>query len=245
MTTATPEQQRALLELERVDARLRRMAARIEELKTDPDVTTAMQLRARAIAAAQELDATEREIRGRLDAAEQKVARIQASIEKDRRRLEQGGTSSKELLGLQHELETRTRQLGEAEEAELEVLQELDDAAAHRARITPRLKQADADARARVAARDQEGRSLVEERNRLAGTRSAVADAVGSTELLARYEKIRTGRATERPAAAELRGTACGACGTALSPADAQAFRSAPDDAVLTCPECGVVLVRA
>ncbi|MFI7483068.1 zinc ribbon domain-containing protein [Kocuria sp. M1R5S2] len=244
MSTATPEQQRALLELERVDARLRRIAGRIVELKNDPEVAAALQLRARAITAAQELDAGEQEIRRRLDEAEQKVARVQASIEKDRKRLEQGGTM-KDLMGLQHEIETRTRQLAEAEEAELEIMQELDDAVAHRARITPRLKEADADARRRVAARDEEGRSLTEERAGLAGPRAAAAEAVGNAPLLARYERIRTGRGAARPAAAELRGTTCGACGTALSPADAASFASSAADEVLTCPECGVIVVRA
>ncbi len=244
MSTATPEQQRALLELERVDARLRRIAARIAELQADPEVAAALQLRARAIAAAKELEAGEQEIRGRLDAAEQKVARVQASIEKDRRRLELGG-SAKDLMGLQHEIDTRTRQLGEAEEAELEIMQELDDAVAHRARITPRLKEADAEARRRVAARDEEGRTLTAERGGLTGARAAAAEGVGHPGLLARYERIRTGRGTERPAAAELRGTACGSCGTALSPTDAAAFRAAAADEVLTCPECGVILVRS
>ncbi|MFI7494321.1 zinc ribbon domain-containing protein [Kocuria sp. M4R2S49] len=244
MSTATPEQQRALLELERVDARLRRIAARIAELKADPEVAAALQLRARAIAAAKELESGEQGIRDRLAAAEQKVARVQASIEKDRRRLEQGG-SAKDLMGLQHEIETRTRQLAEAEEAELEIMQELDDAVAHRARITPRLKEADAEARRRVAARDEEGRALTAEHGELAGTRTAAAEGVGHPALLARYEKIRTGRGTERPAAAELRGTACGSCGSALSPTDAAAFRAAAADEVLTCPECGVILVRS
>ncbi|WP_336649787.1 zinc ribbon domain-containing protein [Kocuria rosea] len=244
MSTATPEQQRALLELERVDARLRRIAARIAELQTDPEVAAALQLRARAIATAKELGAAEHDVRDRLAAAEQKVARVQASIEKDRRRLEQGG-SAKDLMGLQHEIDTRTRQLAEAEEAELEVMQELEDAVAHRARITPRLKEADAEARRRVEARDAEGRALTAERDELAGTRPTAAEGVGHPGLLARYEKIRTGRGTDRPAAAELRGTACGSCGTALSPTDAATFRAAAPDEVLTCPECGVLLVRS
>ena len=244
MSTATPEQQRALLELERVDARLRRIAARIAELQTDPEVAAALQLRARAIATAKELGAAEQDVRDRLAAAEQKVGRVQASIEKDRRRLEQGG-SAKDLMGLQHEIDTRTRQLAEAEEAELEVMQELEDAVAHRARITPRLKEADTEARRRVEARDAEGRALMAERDELAGTRPAAAEGVGHPGLLARYEKIRTGRGTDRPAAAELRGTACGSCGTALSPTDAATFRAAAPDEVLTCPECGVLLVRS
>ncbi|GAA1766373.1 zinc ribbon domain-containing protein [Kocuria aegyptia] len=244
MSTATPEQQRALLELERVDARLRRIAAHIAELKADPEVAAALQLRSRAIATAKELESGEQGIRDRLAAAEQKVARVQASIEKDRRRLEQGG-SAKDLMGLQHEIETRTRQLAEAEEAELEVLQELEDAVAHRARITPRLKEADAEARRRVEARDAEGRALTTERGELAGARTTAVEGVGHPALLARYERIRTGRGTERPAAAELRGTACGSCGTALSPTDAASFRAAAADEVLTCPECGVILVRS
>lgn len=244
MSTATPEQQRALLELERVDARLRRIASRIAELRSDPDVAAALQLRARAIAAAKELESGEQEIRDRLDAAEQKVARVQASIEKDRRRLEQGGTA-KDLMGLQHEIDTRTRQLAEAEEAELKIMQELDDALAHRARITPRLKEADAEARRRVAARDAEGQALTAERGELAGTRATAAERVDAPALLARYERIRTGRGTERPAAAELRGTVCGSCGTGLSPTDAATFRASAPDEVLTCPECGVILVRS
>ncbi|WP_309125785.1 C4-type zinc ribbon domain-containing protein [Kocuria sp.] len=243
MSTATPEQQRALLELERVDARLRRIAERIAELKNDPETARALQLRAGAIATAKELETAEQALRQRLAAAEDKVARVQASIDKDRRRLEQGG-SAKDLMGLQHEIDTRLRQLAEAEEAELELMQELDDAVAHRARITPRLKEADADARRRVAARDEEGRALTAERAELAGARAAAAQAVGAPALVTRYERIRTGRGTERPAAAQLRGTSCGSCGTALSPTDAAEFRAAAADAVLSCPECGVILVR-
>lgn len=244
MTRATPEQQRALLELERLDARLRRIAARITELREDPETARALQRRAAAIAAAKELDAAEQAIAQRLTAAEEKVARVQASIDKDRARLEQGG-SAKDLMGLQHELDTRTRQLAEAEDAQLALMQEMDDALAHRAAVTPRLKEADAEARRRVAARDEEGAALVTERAQLTARRPEVAAAVGHDELVGRYERIRTGRSAERPAAAELRGTACGSCGSALSPTDAAVFRSAAADEVLVCPECGVILVRS
>ena len=69
--------------------------------------------------------------------------------------------------------------------------------------------------------------------------RAAVAASVPA-DLLALYDKL----ATRGAGAAVLRARTCEWCHMVLSGTDLNTLRRAPEDEVVTCPECGSILVR-
>lgn len=71
--------------------------------------------------------------------------------------------------------------------------------------------------------------------------RSTVLRAELSAEILARYEK---GEREQGMGAAELAGTICRCCCIEVDASTLRRFASADSDALFTCPECGVLLLR-
>jgi len=61
-------------------------------------------------------------------------------------------------------------------------------------------------------------------------------------ELLARYERLRAKLAGT--GAARLVGESCGGCHLTLPAMEVDRIRRAPPDEVLTCDQCGRILVR-
>ncbi|MFV0373951.1 zinc ribbon domain-containing protein [Microbacterium sp.] len=179
------------------------------------------------------------------DDAKAELARIEADVavvdaraERDAGRLT-ATTSAKDAQGLEHEIASLARRKTALEDAELEVME--------------RLESLDSDVAAQealVAATNEEGSRLsaegkaavAEAATRLEAAqrdRAAVAGSV-SAELLAMYERI----AARGIGAGVLRRQTCEACRMVLSGNDLQRVRKAAADDVVTCPECGAVLVR-
>ncbi|RLZ03170.1 hypothetical protein CWC38_07255 [Kocuria tytonicola] len=232
----------ALLELQAVDSRLLTRLARAKELQTSEHVAALMARRTQAIAAARELDAAVGQARDAVQQAEATVVEIQTRIDRDTERLNAGGTS-KDLMGIQHQIETLTAQRERAEEAQLQAMDHAEEVAADRERKQPLLRAADAEARAAVAERDAELARLKEEHARLTAERDRRASAITDSPLLRRYDRLRNARGGGRIAVARYENGTCGACGTRLSPADAAALEATPDTAIPQCPECSAMLV--
>ena len=69
--------------------------------------------------------------------------------------------------------------------------------------------------------------------------RAAVAGSI-APELLTYYDRV----AARSSGAALLRRGTCEGCRMVLAGTDMQSVRLAAEDAVITCPECGCILVR-
>ena len=232
----------ALLELQGVDSRLLTTVNRARQLQNSESVATLLRRRAQAIAASRDLDAAKAEAESAIVAAETKVEEVQSRIERDEKRLNAGGTS-KDLLGIQHQIESLTAQLAVVEEEQLVAMDHAEEVAADRERKLPLLRAADAEARAAVAERDAELAALKTEHERLTGERARMAAAFPDAGLLARYDEHRTARGGGRIAVARYEDRTCGACGTRLSPADAAALEATPESAIPQCPECAAMLL--
>jgi len=232
----------ALLQLQAVDSRLLATLARAKELQSSEHVAALMARRTQAIAAARELDAAVGRAQDAVQRAEATVAEIQARIDRDTERLSAGGTS-KDLMGIQHQIETLTTQRARAEEEQLQTMEHAEEVAADRERKQPLLRAADAEARTAVAERDAELARLKEEHTQLTGERARLASAVPDASVLDRYDRLRTARGGGRIGVARWEHGTCGACGTRLSPADAAALEATPEPAVPQCPECSALLV--
>ncbi|MCP2636850.1 C4-type zinc ribbon domain-containing protein [Microbacterium sp. HD4P20] len=235
---ASPADQRRLIDLAQLDARIGQAD---NARKNPPQAARVQELLARRQQLAQELSVrlgARDDLRTELSRIESDVAVVDARAARDTERLA-ASSNSKEVQGFQSELEALARRKSDLEDAELAVMERLEEADA-----------AVAEQEALIAATNAEGADLsadgkraVAEANAVfeAATRdrAAVAGAVPA-DLLALYEKL----VVRTPGAALLRRRTCEGCNMVLSGSDLNTLRHAADDAVVTCPECGCILVR-
>lgn len=235
---ASPADQRRLLEVAELDARIRHADGR---RRNPPQAERVQALLARRQELSQELSTrlgARDDLRAELARIESDVALVDARRARDAERLATS-SNAKEAQGLESELASLARRKGDLEDAELEVMERLEVADA-----------AVAEQEALIAETNAEGAALSAEAKRVVAEATAAFEAAtrdraavaGATppELLAFYERV----ATRSSGAALLRRGTCEGCRMVLAGTDLQAVRSASVDAVLTCPECGCILVR-
>ncbi len=241
MVTAAPQVQWRLLDVQGHDTRLAQIAHR---RRTLPEHAALAALEARSRAVADRLVAArtvEGDVRRELSKAEADVEQVRTRADRDRSRLASGQGSAKDMQALQSELESLTRRQSVLEDVELEVMERLETAQARVAEVTAEEDalsvELDEVARRRdaaVAALDDE--AVTEQAARENAAAGLPAD------LLALYERIRSG--SGGVGAARLYQRRCEGCRIELTPVDLGRIRSAPEDAVVRCEECGRILVR-
>jgi predicted nucleic acid-binding Zn-ribbon protein len=149
-------------------------------------------------------------------------------------------SNPKEILGLEHEIETLRRRMSELEDAELQVMESAEQAQVNLAAVTVELERANAQrAEAEENLRRGEDNLDIE----IANLRRLRDDMAGGlpAELLALYEKQR-GR-YGIGAGLYINGVSM-ATGMLLSESDADNIRHAESDDVVLCPESSCILVR-
>jgi predicted nucleic acid-binding Zn-ribbon protein len=213
--TSLPEQ----AQLVGVEARLAALEARAAELQTGRD-----------------------ELGERQSALEEQIEASRTRQTELERRLYGGEVSAaRDLQAMDEEVKHLRRHISELEDREIEIMEELEP-------IDGELHGAERD---RAALRD--------DRDRL---RRAITDAIETTDadvaaqtdarvtaaaavpadLLARYERLRT--ILSGTGAARLVGGSCGGCHLTLPAMEVDRIRKAPPDEVITCDQCGRILVR-
>ncbi|QTE28437.1 zinc ribbon domain-containing protein [Pengzhenrongella sicca] len=241
MTTAPPEDQRRLLDVQALDTRAAQIA---HQRRTLPALVRITELTGRLADVDSSRVASRtalNDIRRELAKADGDVDQVRSRVARDQARLDSGTGTAKDLQAITSELSALARRQSELEEIELEVMERLEahesalaalDAAA--AVIVGQLTEAEADRDTAVAALDAEGAALAAER----ATTSAGLDA----GLLTLYDKLR-GQLGGLGAAA-LRGRRCDGCRLELNPMHVQAMRQAAPEQVVRCEECDRILVR-
>lgn len=235
---ATPADQRRLLDLAELDGRIR-AADRLR--KNPPQAARVQELVAQRQVLSQELSVrlgARDDLRTEMGRIESDVALVESRQARDTERL-QTVTSPKDAQGLEHELASLARRKSELEDAELELMERLEAADA-----------AVAEQESLIAATNEEGSRLSAEGKQVVASATADFDAASrdraavaatiADALVGLYEKL----ATRSAGAALLRRGTCEGCRMVLSGTDLQAIRNAAPDAVVTCPECGSILVR-
>jgi predicted nucleic acid-binding Zn-ribbon protein len=229
-----------LLDVQALDTRLAQIAHR---RRTLPELAEISELEARAGALRDELVAAQTrvsDVQRELTKAEADVELVRQRASRDQARLEAGG-GHKELESLQHEIATLARRQSELEDAELEVMERMEEVTAEVARLTA--EQSDLQERldAVVARRDAAWTELDDEATRVTSERSGAVAGIDQP-LLTLYEKIR--ESTGGVGAALLRARRCEGCRLELNPQDLQRIRAAAADEVVRGEECRRNLVR-
>ena len=176
------------------------------------------------------------------DRAESELEPVRQRLTRNQHRIADGSIADpKALSSLVEEVQHLERRISTLEEAELEVMEQLESATADRERLRQEAGELDGRIAALEAKRQVQLRELAAELADRQGVRAQEAPAIPGP-LLALYDKIRAGHGGV--GAAELRRRRCTGCQLDINAADLRGFAAAPADEVLRCEECGRILVR-
>ncbi|PCE13942.1 DNA-binding protein [Microbacterium sp. SZ1] len=235
---ASPEHQRILLDIADLDRRI----AQAERARTKPTqaarISELVAIRQEQLRELTALTGTRDDVRTELKRIESDVALVEQRRARDAQRLA-AATNPKEAQALEHEIASLARRQSDLEDAQLDVMGRVEDAdaavAAQQALLDTTTTEGTAltaQAKADVAAATDLGAQLARDREAVAATVPA--------PLLAEY----TRRAANSAGAALLTRGTCEGCRIVLPGTDLAEIRRAAEDAVVSCPECGCILVR-
>lgn len=239
---ADPTDQWRLLDLQSVDTHLAQLLhrrkslpqhAQVAALTSELDTASQELIRARTVMSDLELEQAK---------AESDLEPVRERLARNEKRITEGTVADpKALSGLVDEVEHLKRRIGTLEDAELDVMQRVEDASTvhdevtgRRTRLETQHTEAVAERDRQVAAIDAEARTTTTERKQVVGGVPA--------DLLATYDKIRSGHGGV--GAAELKHRRCTGCQLELNPTDLRRYAAAPADEVLRCEDCSRILIR-
>jgi predicted nucleic acid-binding Zn-ribbon protein len=241
VTRAPAADQARLLDLQDLDSTLSRLDHR---RRTLPEAARAAELTERVATLEQDaviLRTRVSDLDREVARAEREVEQVRARADRDRDRLAAGTGSSKDLMGLQHELETLAARQRDLEDVELEVMERREAEAGRLAAVEKELEAVRGELADVTAARDRALAEIMGEGRRVTGERASTAAAIDAG-LVALYDKLRASRGGV--GAARLSGGRCDGCHLDIPSSDLAAIRALPADEVVRCEECGRILVR-
>jgi uncharacterized protein len=237
--TASPEAQALLLDLQRIDTDLQRIAHRARTL---PEQARLDELT--ALSASVRETVTERE--NALEDARLELSRVESDVELVEKRiardegLVQQSSSVKDIAGLEHEVASLKTRLSDLEEIELAIMEKVETLESEVADARSTRDAHEAAVAAATAARDEALGGLARDRDNQTADRADVAGRLPA-DLLALYEKQRERYGV---GASHLRARVSSASGVELTGNDLAAVRAAAPDAVILCPDSNAILVR-
>ncbi|HEU5471146.1 MAG TPA: C4-type zinc ribbon domain-containing protein [Actinophytocola sp.] len=237
---ADPAVQRRLLELAEVDAELGRVEHRRRTLPELAEIAAA-ELAVRTRRDAQvSIQTTLTDLDREVKRQEKEIDAVRAREDRDRGLLTGGTVSPKQLTDLEHELATLERRQTSLEDDLLELMErreaiELDTQ--HAGVELAKAEEALADAARR---RDAALADLDTIQARRDAERATLLPKLPEP-VLALYDRVRKVKGI---GAALLRARRCGACRLELDRSALSRIAAAPADEVVTCEECGAILVR-
>lgn len=167
---------------------------------------------------------------------------VRARLVRNQERVESGAvTDPKALRGLVEEIEHLGQRISDLEDAELEVMEQLEAATARFESIKARRSSMEDEIREQIAERDRQVAALDGQLQHARANRETVVAKLPST-LVSYYERIRDKRSGL--GAAEVQERRCSGCRLEVNAADLRAFAEAEPDEVLLCEECGRILIR-
>jgi predicted nucleic acid-binding Zn-ribbon protein len=173
--------------------------------------------------------------------ADREVEQVKARRERDRTRMDSGQiTQPKDLERMQHELISLERRITTLEDAELEVMEALEQAQQVLDALAIRADDIDAKLAELVTARDEKRVGIDASLDEVTAARGPATEGMPE-DLMALYERLREQKGI---GAALLRARQCGGCNMTLDASELSRIKAAPADEVIRCEECQRILVR-
>lgn len=238
---AAREQQLKLLELQQLDTAVNQLNHRI---KTLPESKELDALRAAIPISENELvnrQTAVADLQILVKRADADVEQVRLRIERDSALIDGGTLSAKDLVNMQHELETLKRRQATLEDEELEIMAQVESAQ----QLVVSQEQELTDLKTKFAHLSGIVDGILNEINSEKSVKQIQIDEMRTgidIELLKLYDKIKADHAGV--GAAQLSGKTCNGCRIEISATDLAAFQLAAEDEVIRCDECRRILVR-
>ncbi|PXY19930.1 hypothetical protein DI005_34480 [Prauserella sp. PE36] len=237
---ADPAVQRQLLDLAKVDAELSRVAHRrrtLPELAEIAEAEKTLRERRDALVAVQtSASDLDREVQRQ----EREVESVRARADRDRKLMESGSVSAKQLTDLEHELATLDRRQSALEDDLLELMERREAVELDMQRTSAEVSNAEQQLADAGKRRDEVFADLDATQARRDEDRAALVPRFPA-DLLALYERVREQKGI---GAALLRSRRCGACQLELDRNAISEIKAAAEDEVVRCENCGAIMVR-
>ena len=231
-----------LLDLQALDSELAQLQHRRRTLPEHSEIAALRAARTAVAANIVAADTAVRDLEGDQARAEADLDPVRERLSRNQRRIADGTVPDpKALSSMVDEVEHLKRRIGDLEDAELEIMEQLEAAGSARARLGDEASELDTRLSDAVARRDRAVASIdadVAERR----AERAKLEPLIPADLLALYVKI--GASHGGVGAAELRQRRCTGCQLEVNIAELQEFAAAAEDDVLRCEECSRILVR-
>jgi uncharacterized protein len=231
-----------LLDLQTVDTKLAQLGHRRQTL---PEHGVIAKLQTRRSALASDLIAAETTISDlelEQTKAETDLEPVRERLSRNQVRIANGTVPDpKALSSMVEEVSHLKKRISDLEDAELDVMEQLEAAVTDRETLRGRMAQVDNDLVETIAERDRQLAALDGEMGGLRAERAVLVPLI-PTDLLTLYDRI--GASHGGVGAAELRQRRCTGCQLEINAADLRTFSAAPEDEVLRCEECGRILIR-
>ncbi|NBO25936.1 MAG: hypothetical protein EBU89_06425 [Actinobacteria bacterium] len=240
--TASPDQQKALLDLQGFDTKLLQLAhkrAGLPEISAAQDLEVELgSIKMRLVAAQTEAS----DLKLNQLKAESDVEQVVSRARRDQERLDSGAVSApKELESLQHEIGTLAKRQSELEDVELEIMQALENAQ----QAVTELQASEIETTEKLSAlaqtRDELFADIDFEVNSITGQRTEIASQL-PVDLIALYDKIRADQGGV--GAALIHRGSCQGCHITIDAQEIDQIRNMPADSIARCDQCRRILVR-
>ena len=235
---ASPDDQRRLLEVAALDARIRSAAAAARSPEQAARISELMQARTELNQDLVRARGTVDDVRAEQRRLDDDLKVVEARIARDTARLADSA-NAKEAQNLEHELAALARRKSDLEDADLEAMERAEAAEEIVAGLEARLREVNEEGASLSAAAKAAVSAAQAGEAAATRDREAVASTVAS-DLLGLYDKL----AQRSAGAALLTRQTCGGCHMVLAGSDLSALRAAAPESVVTCPERGCILVR-
>ena len=174
--------------------------------------------------------------------AEAEIQPVRERLNRNQTRIADGTIADpKALSSMVEEVAHLQRRISDLEDAELEIMEQLESATSTLERLRVKAGELDRQLADAVARRDQAVAAIDVQVDEQRAERDELSPLLPA-DLLALYDKI--GKSHNGVGAAELRQRRCTGCQLEVNAADLRVFAAAADDDVLRCEECSRILVR-
>ena len=239
---ADPFAQLKLLDVQELDARLDLLR---HQLRTMPETARLEELLRQRV----ELGDQAGDVQIRVDDLTREQKKADADVEqvkarrlRDQQRIDQGVVSNpKDIERMQQEMVSLERRIGSLEDAELDVMEQLEEAQKELATLESRIAELDQQLAETTQARDEKAADVQVQLGRVTEERKEKASGMPE-DLMTLYQRLREQKGGV--GAAELRARRCGGCRLELNASDLAVIAKAPSNEVLRCEECNRILVR-
>jgi predicted nucleic acid-binding Zn-ribbon protein len=238
---ASPSDQSAILEVQRLDNQLASLAQREATLPETQALSTVTIKRnnVRDLRIAAETERTD--VKRELSRAEGDVEQILTRINRDEARLSSGTGTPKELEQTQHELVTLNARRVELEEAELTIMVVVEELTNRITELSTQEDTLNAEIADCEIKRENALTLIINERTSVNEKRAACIAPIAD-ELKKLYAKLAADN--NGNAAAPLVGNECKGCHLTINTTEVSRISTLPVDEVVRCEQCRCILVR-